>query len=476
MVVGVLVIVGVVMFSPENLGQTGRWVSPVERHNAEIEAVAMEDRAYPILAKFMARDSRGEGQFEHLDVMPGDEGWDELAAWIHDPRTQELIELLARASECSILGMPMLDYEDSIWVDAMAEVGIWLEEPTVYEDEPACLILNVLLPMGGAIIRAEWYLQADALLAIEQRDMDRFVRDVRIWSKLAMFADEPKIAVGQLVQAVQLAKISLFIADVLLEHPELVDVAVAGDLDEILAGAMAADVFVFDLELEYATLEDVIRRMVDDAGQYAPAQTLAFIPMIDDGEGILPEPSWARIEDIDADLLAGYMHYKAVGQSRVDAVGMPWREVEALEEDDWGKDIVSPQGEIGKLMYPILTLGDEQLDSAVSMLRTYHQQMIGVRVAIAGHRHRLRHGDPAVGLSDIDSDLMWFDPVDGFTGGPVQYRWREGRMLVYAVGADGDDDGGVEVVRPEGVEGFLISDEYLREGWDGDMVLFPVSD
>ena len=80
-----------------------------------------------------------------------------------------------------------------------------------------------------------------------------------------------------------------------------------------------------------------------------------------------------------------------------------------------------------------------------------------------------------MGLSDIDDDLMGFEPVDGFSGGPVQYRWSEGRMLVYAVGADGDDDGGVEVVRPEGVEGFLITDEYLREGWDGDMVLFPVN-
>ena len=78
-----------------------------------------------------------------------------------------------------------------------------------------------------------------------------------------------------------------------------------------------------------------------------------------------------------------------------------------------------------------------------------------------------------MGLLDIDADLLTFDPVDGFTGEAVQYRWVDGRALVYAVGADGDDDGGKLVKTLGEQSGYLISDEYLHERWDGDMVLFP---
>ncbi len=477
---GLVVLSGVVYFvaTVQAGSAPGRWVSPVEAHNEAIGLVPIEDRAYPLLAKAAARLVTMKMLTELGDVEPGDEGWNAVVDWVETPGTQRVIGLLEEAAGRSVLGVPMLDYQDSVWTDAMAEVGIWLDEPMVAEDAAAPLMLNVVLPMLGPMVQMGRLLQADATVAIEAGDRDRFVRDVQVWSRLALMADEPRVMIGQLVGVVQLGQINRLIGEVLAEHPGLIDEKVGAQLEGFYQSVMDADVFSMNLDLEYATLEDVIRRMVDDAGQYAPVQTLAFVPMLgDDEDGVLPEPSSAPLEDIDADLIAGYIHYRKMGQVYVDAAVMPWREVEAIADDEsWGDGITSPQGEIGKLLFPTASLSNEQLDSAVGMLRTEHQELIGVRVALAAHRHWVRHGERAMELSDIDDDLLGFEPTDGFTGKAVQYRWVDGAALVYALGADGDDDGGVGVVRAEEVEGYLISDEYLREKWDGDMVLFPIGD
>jgi len=476
---GLVVLSGVVYFvMTVQVGGASGWVSPVEAHNEAIGLVDMDDRAYPVLAEFFARTAAGSMPFTIGEVSLGDEGWDEVAAWIETEEAQGLIALLSEASGRLILGMPLLDYEDSIWVNAMGSVGIWVVDESRVGVGETPLMLNVLLPMGGAIVQAGKALEADAFAAIEAGDGDRFVRDVQVWSRLALMADEPKVMIGQLVGVVQLIQINRLIGEVLAEHPGLIDEKVGAELEGVYQSVMDADVFSMNLDLEYATIEDVLRRMVDDAGQYDGVQTLAFLPMIgDDEEGIMPEPSSALLEDIDSDLIAGYIHYRKIGQARIDAVAMPWREVEALEdEDSWSDGITSPQGEIGKLLFPVLSIGGEKLGRTVSMFRTKHQELIGVRVALAAHRHWVRHGEPAVGLSEIDADLLGFEPTDGFTGGAVQYRWVDGSALVYALGADEDDDGGVGVVRPGDVDGFLISDEYLNAKWDGDMVLFPIGE
>ena len=134
----------------------------------------------------------------------------------------------------------------------------------------------------------------------------------------------------------------------------------------------------------------------------------------------------------------------------------------------------TPAGDIGKILFPALSVNGEKLDKAVWAFRSGKQYVIGVRVALAAHRHWLRHGKPAMELSDIDDDLLAFDPMDGFTGEPLQYRWVDGHALVYAVGADGDDDGGKRVETPDQSSGYVtITDEYLDQPGDGDMVLFP---
>ena len=328
-----------VVIASKNRRPSVRWVSPVEAHNAEVEAVAMEDRAYPVLAKFVALDSVVGRPVDHLDAMPGEEGWDAVADWIEQPETQRMIDLLEEAAGREVLGVPMYDYQDSVWVDAMTEVGIWEYDRDYARVDESGLMFNVRLPMPATIVRAGWYLRADALVAVEAGDRDLFLRDMQTWARLALFADEPKAIVGQIVQATQVSRISWLIGRVLVERPGLIDESMGAALESIFAMAMSDDVFLIDIELELLMLEDIVRRMVDDQGVVDLVQIKGFVPVLVDGEaGVIPEPSSVDFAEIDTDLLVGYFYYKAVAQSRVDALGMPWKPVEKLEnENNWGE-------------------------------------------------------------------------------------------------------------------------------------------
>lgn len=455
------------------------WVNPVDAHNEAIEQVPIEDRAYPHLARFYARYSQLDIPDTFDEADPGDEGWDAVQAWISTQAVQGLIDELEAASECSVLGVPLYDYEDPIWVREMQGVGYWSDVREVERSGGQVLLTDCLLPMPGVIVQAGHVLYNDAQTALVKGDMNRLMRDVRIWSRLVLFADEPEVLISQLVQLAESWKIGRLIGEQLYRYPHLITEEMAGEFESIFMEFADSGMFVIDFELENMMFEDIIRRMVDDDGAADYVQIRDFVPALGDGDaGILPPASRARLEDIEPELLTTYNHFVDRGEVRVNATEMPWQTIRVLDDEEtWSDRFTTPAGEIGKVMFPVLSIADEKLDNAVSMFRSSMQYLIGVRVAVAAHRHLLRHGEPAMELSDIDDDLLAFDPMDGFTGKPVQYRWIDGHALVYAVGADGDDDGGKRLETPDQSSGFVvITDAYLAEPGDEDMVLFPFLD
>ena len=90
---------------------------------------------------------------EFGDSTPGDEGWGDVEAWISTDAVQGLIDQLEIASGCSVLGVPLHDYEDPIWVREMQGVGFWSEERSVGRSDGEVLFMNALLPMPGVIVQ-----------------------------------------------------------------------------------------------------------------------------------------------------------------------------------------------------------------------------------------------------------------------------------------------------------------------------------
>ncbi len=88
----------------------------------------------------------------------------------------------------------------------------------------------------------------------------------------------------------------------------------------------------------------------------------------------------------------------------------------------------------------------------------------GLRLALAAHRHRLRHGEFPATIAAFDPDLLPFKPSDAYSGGTLIYRLVGGTPLIYSVGPDQDDDQGRNdpyAARSSGVD------------WDGDLLIFP---
>jgi hypothetical protein len=67
------------------------------------------------------------------------------------------------------------------------------------------------------------------------------------------------------------------------------------------------------------------------------------------------------------------------------------------------------------------------------------------RVAVAMTRFRLDHGKLPSGLDELVPKYLESIPADPFDGKPLRLAVKEDRRIIYSVGPDGVDDGGVEI-------------------------------
>ena len=66
-------------------------------------------------------------------------------------------------------------------------------------------------------------------------------------------------------------------------------------------------------------------------------------------------------------------------------------------------------------------------------------------------------------------------PIDVITGDPLKYKLQDNQPLVYSVGADLDDDGGVESLDSDGKPVLNVIDQIGSYPIDGDWILWPTA-
>ena len=107
---------------------------------------------------------------------------------------------------------------------------------------------------------------------------------------------------------------------------------------------------------------------------------------------------------------------------------------------------------------------------------TYLGERDGTLVAIALELYRRDRGRYPASLEALVPDLLPCIPADRITGDPVRYRLRDGRPIIYSVGADGMDDGGVPADTMGGTPDDRYSVQWLahRTGpiHKGDWILY----
>lgn len=99
------------------------------------------------------------------------------------------------------------------------------------------------------------------------------------------------------------------------------------------------------------------------------------------------------------------------------------------------------------------------------------------RLRIHAELYRLEHGAYPTDLSQLGGVF-----TDRYSGQSLQYALRDGRPMIYSVGADRDDDGGRPAADPRYSMEFFTLDElkdldpHLAEDLDGDLIFYPPVD
>ena len=91
------------------------------------------------------------------------------------------------------------------------------------------------------------------------------------------------------------------------------------------------------------------------------------------------------------------------------------------------------------------------------------------RLAVALARFRLAHGDWPAALDELVPAFLDALPADRITGGPLRYAVRGDRPVVWSLGADRDDDGGVPAA--DGSEAAAFWGDRAASPPDGDWLL-----
>jgi hypothetical protein len=101
------------------------------------------------------------------------------------------------------------------------------------------------------------------------------------------------------------------------------------------------------------------------------------------------------------------------------------------------------QSTVDRIRYAILVEFMPSFSAGQVACERYLGERDGAEVGIALELYRRRHGKYPVTLTELLPGLLPQIPADRITGDPVKYRLIDGKPVVYSVGADRVDDGGV---------------------------------
>ena len=100
----------------------------------------------------------------------------------------------------------------------------------------------------------------------------------------------------------------------------------------------------------------------------------------------------------------------------------------------------------------------------------------GLLVGLALEAYHAEFGSYPDSLDALAPSYLPKIPVDRMVGGPINYTLIDGKPVVYSVGADRDDDGGVGVFSDDGDINYEVTLWSLSEdetAIDGDWVVWP---
>jgi hypothetical protein len=423
--------------------------------NVAAESIPPDQRADPIYrqAAAMTHDVPEALRKQWPNISPSDPEWNAAAEFLRGE--EPALALVRRAASLPHAGFVLSDEMTDDYLHGEAKQQALLNPKPATKASENPIAIDVLLPHLGAMRAWARNLTGDARIALNAGDTARAQDDIRALLGMARHAGEPPILISSLVQIAIHALTSNLVLETILEHPGALNDAQLAEIDAALASVHPNDMFRDSIAHEHDFLEDFVQRVYTDDGHgdgalcYAGMKTMESIGAMMDGRGATkPDPTMSSIViavtgPVVSHLTAGRKDASESAKRAYDLAvayeAQPaWQRTASLYDAEIGR-----MHGAGTLRYQITNLLMPAFSPAIASFTQETQMLDATRAAIAIERHRLAHGSYPVSLSELVPTYLPAVPVDQYDGKPLRYKLIDGKPLLYSVGCDGKDDGGV---------------------------------
>lgn len=434
----------------------------------------------------------------HRDATPEHSGYDEFLVFLK--RIEPEIEAVARAAHLPTIGGLYSDRNEEVTIEGVPFTLIHPLPPTERAEDSGSMI-SVLLPWLGQFRTASRVLLTDATFAARAGDADRVFDRVEACARLGTLLADEGFLISYLVATAIQVETETALLDILSEHPDLFSDEQLTALSHRVSSTSAHSTAI-DMTLERNMIADTLQRTFTDDGNGDGRLTASGFEDI--ASEILPLKS-----DFDRHITVdGTTQPTAVGRllgptslvtvasrrEHQDAYDHLIRYVEdALDENTSPPESIALMAEMDEAFmeivyqphrFPILGVLMPALGHSVQTVQTARAHTDATLLAIAAHVHHRRTGAWPTDASELVPHLLPSIPEDPFNPGqPYRMIVRDGKLIVYSLGADGDDDQGtlepneagfVDVGGVRNLGHRYRSSEYTKNTiTDGDWIIYP---
>ena len=478
--------------------------------NAQAAAVPADECAWPVLRDALIAMKMTNGRIDMpagevnarelvLDsARPGDEHWPVASAFLID-HEQSLGEIRRAA------GMPGLGYVAG-YVMAEEDLPLFAPDRTAqehqlelerfeqeYADTPP-MVSMLLLQNLTSMRRSARILSVDVFRAAEVGDRQTAYADLIAMLGMADHSDEHNTLINQLVALSIRSRAFQTFSELMATYPELLSHEQLIDLAHRIASVHAHSV---DFTGERYFMDDLIQHFYTDDGngngRLVAQDWQALIMQVPDlgaepyvgtpeNPGLLPSVLHTAITPAAIMIAADRKDLKAMTDRlfnlyQADASIPMWQQPESQAMTEL-LDLV--EGSLlRKRRYLLIAVLMPALDAVREASERYTASADGALTAIALELYRDDQGEYPDTLESLVPRYLPELPIDRITGGPLNYTLKEGKPVLYSLGADRDDDKGTVAYDEYGNRERDIAAWMTNEGEttiDGDWVVWPLHD
>ncbi len=306
------------------------------------------------------------------------------------------------------------------------------------------------------------FVDADAVVAAAQNDGPRALEDLTTMVRMAEQIWQPRSYLVEQMIAMVVYRIALErTVQIVDKMPKTFSDDQWRDLAHALASFRQGDL-VYDMSAEEIAFDDLLQRFYTDDGHGDGHVTLKGLEWWTNNFPAIPDKNQRAWQDAllrvagpgFAALVAGRAEtrelYQRVAQAEADAhQGPPWEWDRQKIRD---ADRVLQEPNLNKVRYFLAGLVQPMRSGLYINTEAMVQRRDATLTVIALELFHRRHDRWPTTLDELVPALLLAVPLDRFDGQPLHYVVREGRPVLYSLGADLDDDGGQPTKKPSSAE------------------------